>query len=296
VPFPRHTLADADALVAAAGFASTSVDAAEHCVDCRRWTRRKIVDGVFYCSAPAHVRHAIEVARIVARRVVEMEAIADAAEPVEYLPEATATITGSGAYVPDADEVEAIAARYGIPADSIETTAVETLLDEVDARADAEHAAGLVHLMSDDLLDACGTAAPGGLNLAPFTTPERITCPACLPLAEEERRRTVEADHAAALADTATGTDADRVTITARASELRRGDLVVDCLGNRQYAAFDVDPAVPGDSRSVMVWTAVSDQERGLAPVIRLNAGRELLVSRRLTPEQQVEAAELFGS
>ena len=42
---------------------------------------------------------------------------------VEYLPEATAPAgTGSGAYVPDADEVEAIAARYGIPAEAIETT------------------------------------------------------------------------------------------------------------------------------------------------------------------------------
>jgi hypothetical protein len=75
VPFPRHTLADADRLVADAGFASTSVDAAERCVACRRLTRRKIVDGVFYC--PAHARQAIAVAR----RVAEVEAIADAAEP-----------------------------------------------------------------------------------------------------------------------------------------------------------------------------------------------------------------------
>jgi hypothetical protein len=40
--------------------------------------------------------------------------------------------------------------------------------------------AELVHLMSDDLLDACGTAPHGeGLHLAPETTPERITCAAC---------------------------------------------------------------------------------------------------------------------
>lgn len=57
----------------------------------------------------------------------------------------------------------------------------------------------VVHLMSDDLLDACETAPRGfGLHLAPFTTPERITCPACRPLIEEERRRTVDTDHAAA--------------------------------------------------------------------------------------------------
>jgi hypothetical protein len=77
VSFPRHTLADADALVAAAGFASTSVDAAERCVDCRRWTRRKIVDGVFYCSAPMHVRRAIAVAEA-GQRIMRERAEQDA--------------------------------------------------------------------------------------------------------------------------------------------------------------------------------------------------------------------------
>lgn len=326
----------------------------------------------------------------------------------EYLPEATAPAgTGSGAYVPDADEVDAIAAHYGVPADALRAEGDRIMReraadldalptdDEAETRTDAEHAAGLVHLLSDDLLDACGTAAPGGLELAPFTTPERITCPACLPLAEAERVRTVDADHAEALdevaehatpaerlaarhgvtpaevtatarevvsealatatveryrapsgnrdedrfravhpacgwrslgwhsnrtvegrrlaerdaqqhrcaevderraadADTASGTDADRVTISARARDLRPGDLVVDVLGTRQYAAFDVQ-AAGSSAPHVKIWTAVADQERGLPPVLILSAGRELLVSRRLTPEQQVEAAELFG-
>lgn len=98
-------------------------------------------------------------------------------------------------------------------------------------------------------------------------------------------------------ADTATGTDADRVTISARAWQLRPGDLVVDSLGNRQYAAFDVDGPLGQASlgEAIRVHTAVSDQERGLPPVITLNGERELLVSRRLTDEQQVEARELFG-
>lgn len=58
----------------------------------------------------------------------------------------------------------------------------------------------LVHLMGDSLLDACGTAPAGvPLVVAPFTTPEQITCPACQPLVEQERRRVLEQDHAAAL-------------------------------------------------------------------------------------------------
>ena len=62
------------------------------------------------------------------------------------------------------------------------------------------NASHLVHLMSDDLLDACGTAERGvGLHVAPFTTPERITCPACRPLIDQDHRATLERDHAAAL-------------------------------------------------------------------------------------------------
>lgn len=38
---------------------------------------------------------------------------------------------------------------------------------------------GLVHLMGDDLLDACGTAEPGMLHVAPSTRPARITCTRC---------------------------------------------------------------------------------------------------------------------
>lgn len=35
----------------------------------------------------------------------------------------------------------------------------------------------LTHLMSDDLLDECGTAGPGSLSVV--TEAERVTCPAC---------------------------------------------------------------------------------------------------------------------
>lgn len=370
----------------------------------------------------------------------------------EYLPEATAPAgTSSGAYVPDEDEVDAIAARYGVPADALraegdrimrdraaaldalptddepveriaaevlhnegdpiedatgeslgsasgvwtpaDAARVEALLDEVEARADAEHAADEeqrdldavepaeveryrapsrnrdedrfravhpacgwrslawhsnrtvegrrlaerdarehrcaepaeveevlapvepVHYTREQIaarFDAAdefvlvlgpddraydpetGDTFLGGVTIryarGEFPGPARtatIVDPDEVLDAEEQR----QAD-----ADTATGTDADRVTISARASELRPGDLVVDSLGTRQYAAYDVDPSVPGASGTVKVWTAVADQERGLAPVLTLSAGRELLVSRRLTPEQQVEARELFGS
>lgn len=261
---------------------------------------------------------------------------------------------------------ERLAAQHGVPVEQVAATAREVVEEALALVEPVE----VVHLGDEYLLDACGTAPRGvGITTAPFTTPERITCPACRPLIEQQRIETVEADHTEALvarcgialaggggpcqaraghdgrghdasgqpwshayvapcrrcgaphptdadrsacpwtdqpvvdaeeqrqadADTATGTDADRVTISARASELRPGDLVVDALGTRQYAAFDVDLSVPGASEVVLVWTAVADQERGLSPVLRLNARRELLVSRRLTPEQQVEAAELFG-
>lgn len=65
----------------------------------------------------------------------------------------------------------------------------------------ADAAQQLVHLLSDDLLDACDTAAPGGLKLAPFTTPDAITCPACLPLVDEQRRQVLERDHVLAAAE-----------------------------------------------------------------------------------------------
>ncbi len=60
-----------------------------------------------------------------------------------------------------------------------------------------------VHLLSEDLLDACGTAVSGSLELAPFTTPERITCPLCRPLIAQELKRTKDTDHAEALEEDA---------------------------------------------------------------------------------------------
>jgi hypothetical protein len=124
---------------------------------------------------------------------------------------------------------------------------------------------GLVHLMSEDLLDACGTAPDGRLAVVPGTTPERITCPAC-------RRLVTEADVPPP------APEEERATVRIRAAELRAGDLVVDSLGERQYAAFDT--ADTPSSQHVEVWTAVADQERGLPPRIRLHRDRELRVSR----------------
>lgn len=62
----------------------------------------------------------------------------------------------------------------------------------------------LAHLMADNLLDACGTAARGqGLTVFPYTVPEQITCPACRPLVDEQRRQVLERDHAEALEEDA---------------------------------------------------------------------------------------------
>jgi hypothetical protein len=157
-------------------------------------------------------------------------------------------------------------------AEAAAATEVEELLDTVEARADAEHAADEEQRALDDLLDACGTAGPGGLHLAPSTTPERITCPACLPVVEADVPPTAE----------------ERVTVRIRASELRPGDEVVDSLGERQYAAFEVQqvPATfPGGDGFARVWTAIRDQEAGLPPVITVNGRRELLVLRPLSEE-----------
>jgi hypothetical protein len=83
-------------------------------------------------------------------------------------------------------------------------------------------------------------------------------------------------------------TGEDRVTVRIRAVELRPGDLVVDSLGEVQYAAFDVDTADHGGGllpHLVTVWTAVRDQERGLPPRITVPAARELLVERPVSAE-----------
>jgi hypothetical protein len=164
---------------------------------------------------------------------------------------------------------------------------------------------GLVHLMSDALLDACGSAGPGGLHLAPSTTPERITCPRCLVLAVEEEverlgyedadaylracGRSVELRerYAAATAEAdLPPTDEDRIAVPIKARELRVGDLVVGPTGFVAYAVFDTDAGTHiADGRLVRVWTAIRDQERGLPPVVEVPAERELRVLRPLSEE-----------
>jgi hypothetical protein len=164
---------------------------------------------------------------------------------------------------------------------------------------------GLVHLMSDDLLDACGSAGPGGLHLAPSSTPERITCPRCLVLGVEEEverlgyedadaylracGRSVELRerYAGATAEAdLPPTDEDRVAVPIKARELRVGDLVVGPTGFVAYAVFDTDAGTHiADGRLVRVWTAIRDQERGLPPVVEVPAERELRVLRPLSEE-----------
>jgi hypothetical protein len=79
-------------------------------------------------------------------------------------------------------------------------------------------------------------------------------------------------------------TDEERVTVRIRARELRPGDLVVDSLGARQYAAFDVQQAGSW-APHVKVWTAIRDQEEGLPPTLVMRAERELLVLRPVSAE-----------
>lgn len=146
--------------------------------------------------------------------------------------------------------------------------------------------AGLVHLMSDALLDACGTAAPGGLHLAPSTTPERITCPACRVLAAEEA-----AADAVVEADVPPTAD-ERVTVRIRTRELRPGDVIVDGAGREVYHAFDVQI---DDEGAAKVWTAIRDQEAGLPPVVHLHRDREVLVLRPVSEEGRELLAALDG-
>lgn len=97
---------------------------------------------------------------------------------------------------------------------------------------------------------------------------------------------------AAVLADEADvpPTDEERVTVRIRASELRPGDLVVDSLGARRFAAFDVHRA-GSSAPHVKVWTAIRDQEDGLPPTLVMRAERELLVSRPMSEEGRELAA-----
>jgi hypothetical protein len=175
---------------------------------------------------------------------------------------------------------------------------------------------GLVHLMSDALLDACGTARHGGgLHLAPSSTPERITCPRCLLYAVDEEVQRLGYRNAAhylngrpelrarveVAADAPDSTapipvdlgEADvpptaeeRVEVAIRARELRPGDLVAGPTGYVAHAAFDVQLVdEPGEPVVVRVWTAIRDQERGLPPVVQYNAEREVRVLRPLSEE-----------
>lgn len=184
----------------------------------------------------------------------------------------------------------------------------------IGALLDAPENDGLAHLMSDALLDACGTAGPGGLVLMPSTRIDDVTCPRCLLLAVEEEVRRLGYRNAAhylsgrpalrARVEVAAGrpdstepvpadadeadvppTDEERVTVRIKARELRPGDEVVDHLGQRQYAAFDVLLDTAPRPATVRVWTAIADQERGLPPVLREACDRELLVLRPVSDE-----------
>lgn len=174
---------------------------------------------------------------------------------------------------------------------------------------------GLIHLMSDALLDACGTAGPGGLQLAPSSTPERITCPACQPLAAEElaaepeqqsplhQRAIVQAiplppaegsAHVAlalAEADRAPSDSEPRELIGCEARDLQLGDLIVAAgcqhrdgkhCDHRLYAAFDLLLQDGEQGERMTLWTAIADQEAGAPPRLTLPGDRRLLVQRRL--------------
>lgn len=84
--------------------------------------------------------------------------------------------------------------------------------------------------------------------------------------------------------------DADLVTMVLIAEPIRRetaitaaalipGDIVLTRTGDRDYAAFDVD--VRGDR--VTVWTATTDQAKGIAPKLQLVATDPVVVARKTT-------------
>lgn len=192
--------------------------------------------------------------------------------------------------------------------DSLTVTLPEPAPEVVDASYVAEPEAGadgLVHLMSDDLLDECGSAGPGGLVLMPSSRVDEVTCPRCVVAGVEQEVQRLgyrDAEHylaapgrsvelreryagATAEADLPP-TDEDRVAVPIKARELRVGDLVVGPTGFVAYAVFDTDAGTHiVDDRPVRVWTAIRDQERGLPPVVEVPAGRELRVLRRMSAE-----------
>lgn len=138
---------------------------------------------------------------------------------------------------------------------------VDGLLDEPTDTGDRPR-----HLMSADLLPACGgNDAPGDTVVDPVL--DRVTCEPCrATVAERDLAPTPEQRY--------------EVQGDTTAADLRPGDVVVDHEGARQYAAFDVDPSVPGASQTVLVWTAIADQERGLSPVLRLPADLRVRITR----------------
>lgn len=65
--------------------------------------------------------------------------------------------------------------------------------------------------------------------------------------------------------------------LTIDASALQPGDIVLTDTGDRAYAAFDTDQR----GETVTVWTATSDQAKGVTEKLTLRAGEELSIARR---------------
>jgi hypothetical protein len=216
-----------------------------------------------YAAAAAIARHKINGAAVVAEAAARLAAPVEApAVRISTREELIARQIANGVS-PEraamvADARDALQAEITRNAPAIAAALDEPAVDGTD---------GLVHLMSDALLDACGTAGPGGLHLAPETTPERITCPAC-------RRLVEEAD--------LPPTEEERVTVRIRTRELCPGDVIVDGAGREVYHAFDVQI---DDEGAAKVWTAIRDQEAGLPPVVHLHRDREVLVLRPVSEE-----------
>lgn len=98
----------------------------------------------------------------------------------ELRPVAAVPTIPSEASIATARQAEVVSEARGL--EELTPAAVQGL-----TAAGAAIAEPTVHLMSSDLLDACETATRGGgLSLAPYTTPERITCPRCRELASQE--------------------------------------------------------------------------------------------------------------
>jgi hypothetical protein len=81
-----------------------------------------------------------------------------------------------------------------------------------------------------------------------------------------------------------------RTTIPAR--DLRPGMIVLTEDGFRRFAAFDVDVqhTDQAEALTVTVWTAVSDQDRGVDPVLALDPAEEVTVGEPLEVAPHLEA------